>query len=153
MSGQTRCPNCGGYRVWDEVKKLTVSKRSGKTVSGGAVFGVILLSGVFLVLALAIMNSQPAYHKDPPAIVWILFAPEGITLFGGLFYLLAIWRVVKLHRYTCSLCGYKWAWRADEPEPEATQPANPDLIARGEQNLRNAAAAAAWEQQRRQHNH
>jgi hypothetical protein len=62
-------------------------------------------------------------------------------------------RRVRLHFYNCYLCGFKWTWREDQPRPEANQPANPDLIARGEQNLRNAAAAAAWEQQRRQHNH
>lgn len=40
----------------------------------------------------------------------------------------------------CQICGYEW--RRGDPQPEVT--VDPDLIAKGEEKLRNDAAAAAY---------
>ena len=44
-------------------------------------------------------------------------------------------RGVTVHFYQCILCGYEWQWIEGEPLPQVT--VRPDLIAKGEERLRD----------------
>lgn len=57
---------------------------------------------------------------------------------------------IPVYSYECSTCGYKWSWTAGMPQPTVSQYA-PNQLLFDEQKKRDAAAAAwAYEMQRRQ---
>jgi hypothetical protein len=143
MSDQVQCPNCGGYKVQVETK--IVDRSSGKQVAetgcvgwaiillllggalgymlqggGGSLQSIVVgMAGMFLVILLvrlAVRSNAEARKADK----------------------------IEKYDYVCSLCGYKWSRREDEPIPPVE--VRPDLIAKGAQKLEE-------EQKRRDEEH
>lgn len=155
---QVQCPNCGGYKVNTETAILD-SKGRMRFSCGGVVFltffgiGGILTGIVFLGMGLSPEKNQP------PVCLPIGFLE---LLFGIFFTVLLIYYIysyfaaskVEEYHHTCLLCGYEWRRREGEPLPPVT--VRPDLIAKGDQRLREEEAeeqarrTAWWIQQQQQ---
>jgi hypothetical protein len=121
MESQVQCPNCGGYRVasW-AVKEWPIV--------GSAYQGVLILMVdlCFIVFAFAFYN-----NRNPGGLFWF-FLITSFLLFS--YALLCFFTPAIGHTFECLLCGKRWYLRLGEPSPGAT--VRPDLIARGEQRLR-----------------
>lgn len=160
---QVQCPNCGGFRV--ETTTSTSERKTGITTDfGGSQLAVSLLFAVGFVFGgywAATLGGVFGSIDSPTFLDTIL----GIGSIGtGLFialYTIKLYiknvradKVICFHN-TCSLCGYKWTQRNNEPLPPVH--VQQDLIAKGAQRLeeeeedwrRRAAAAAYLQSQQR----
>lgn len=123
---QVQCPNCGGYRVYQHVASShleTYTKKLdliSRLIWGGTVFCSLGL----LLLAKGVRD--------------ILFKGEEPGTI----------QVADSYQNTCLLCGYQWIWKVGDPLPQAQ--VRPDLIAAGEQRLREEREAAERLRQRQQ---
>jgi len=150
---QLRCynPQCGGYKVDDVVTKVLVHKQTGELGSSAAIYTCLLLAGVAFFVGL--ISDNPVEGSAALFLPPFMLLSALALLIGGAVYA-ARYRQVKLHSYTCQLCGYQWQWREDQASPLPPASYTPsDLVARGaallEQQQRTAAAAAYEEQRRR----
>ncbi|MBI1923217.1 hypothetical protein HYR99_03095 [Candidatus Poribacteria bacterium] len=143
---QVQCPNCGGYKV--TTYPSTYNRRTGKELQKfgcgfwagmffwGGVFGIYPLFGGVGVLILLIMGKAPGL--DIGMGIGLLVIGFTCTSLAGFWMIGSIREYFKADKITiyghaCSLCGYSWARREDEPLPEVRM--RPDLIAMGEQRL------------------
>ncbi len=158
MSGQIQCPNCGGYRIMER-KKEYIDPATGKplrpslleVVAGAVLYWFIICGFMGLCGApLAFLMAGPV-----PAVVSLVLGAAMLCVgwAGGARYTRKL--TVKRLILECSLCGYQWSWRTDEPLLRYR--ADPQLIQRGAQRLseeaerlQQAAAAHFLEQQRGQ---
>ncbi len=116
MADQTPCPHCGGFKVGQDSVQVDRQTNAVETY---------LISDLW--------NSG-----------WIVFVfPLYLLLLPIDIWLWITWRKKKkitMYKYECRLCGYKWTWRIDQPPPIAFG-VRPDLIAKGEQKLKEAEDA------------
>ena len=69
----------------------------------------------------------------------INFLDVGLIFLWGLGLLTMLYKQLTKpkdgsHEYRCDLCGYQWHWKPGTPYPAVS--VRPDLIAKGEQKLR-----------------
>lgn len=139
---QVQCPNCGGYKVSEErvrVEMEYTAISSDKPRGGGLL--LYLVVGVVFIVVLGINFEIPRMFIGF-ALIALVIAP---------FVVIAMRTDSQPNSsiYSCNICGFNWAVKDGEPEPEAT--VRPELILKGEQNLkeeeaerqRQAASAAA----------
>jgi len=132
---QVQCPNCGGYRV-------SLEKTEGLNWSRGTEWvGTLWLPIIGFVVSAAMLICSGSWgHLEPF---------DNLSCLIGIFLLWMFtwwaWGKDKLQRdfstrkrysYQCLLCGYQWTWTSGEPMPKVN--VRPDLIAKGEQRLREA---------------
>jgi hypothetical protein len=125
MSDQVQCPNCGGYRVqttgvekiWNrEVVYLSedeIKQRKRRII----IFGIFTFGLGFLLFS--------GKHAQEQLRSGTLYKDKDVG---------------EIYHFTCWICGYKWDWQTGTPKP--TIKVRPDLIAAGEQRLREEEAAA-----------
>ena len=134
MAGQVQCPNCGGFKV--SVETTIIDRSSGKRVAGTGCFGWALIS-LILIGAFGYMltgeGRGPTLLSIVSGIVGILFAIFLISIAVRSNAEASKADKIEKYDYVCSLCGYKWSRREDEPIPPVE--VRPDLIAKGEQKL------------------
>lgn len=139
---QVQCPNCGGYRV--ETKTETIDLKSGQNFDFGWKFWFVLvffaIAPLFMgtVALLARLSGQSmSFNPSDDNTLICCALPGGLFFtFGMVLYIRSYFKASKVEKYyhTCGLCGYQWSRRADEPLPHVT--VRPDLIAKGEERLR-----------------
>ena len=141
MSTQVQCPNCGGCRV-ETVNKVDNKETNRQHVD---VWGSIFVWGLMFFFVGIICSSYTASTWEPNYTTAIIFTSLGVLA------IIVGWRRMNAERHkliahyyhVCWLCGYRWNRRADEPLPEVS--VRPDLIAKGEQRLREEARQAEIE--------
>ena len=98
MTNQFQCPNCGGFKVQTEIKKVDkFGKEYSKTGTSSAIFW---LTGTIVILGGIQENS-----------LQILLLIAGILFFllGTLMYFLRVPEgTINKYYHVCSLCGYEW---------------------------------------------
>lgn len=121
MTDQVQCPHCGGYKVGTE-RRNRIDPKTGKNygqpptdkmkedVSNSGCLFIMVIFFPLLILYL---------------IVYIIAAIADNALVPK--------DVLNEYSYICSLCGYKWTWRENDPLPPVE--VRPDLIVQGEQSL------------------
>jgi hypothetical protein len=128
-----QCPNCGGYKVNTDIREFLIE--NGKEVTRKAHPGGIILGIILLVLGIATLGFA----------IGIILVPVGILI---------IWlssrtnhhrKIFKIYEYYCSICGYKWSRKENDPFPEVN--VRPDLISKGVKKLEEDQAMAAKIQQ------
>ena len=133
MANQTQCPHCGGFKA--DAESVQVDRQTNQEEK-------------YLIPSL--WNSTSIIFFPVLWWLYILLIPVDIWNWFG-------WRKkekIRMVKYHCQLCGYKWTWRVDQPVPTAHE-IKPDLIAKGEQALqeaelrrrRDAEAYQAWQNQ------
>lgn len=172
MIGQTRCPNCGGYKVTSEVVEAYISGHSqayefAEWVPVGWLFWISVIA-----IALGLLVGFNDGHGTGGAICGPFeqcpgnpYQPSGLyyLLIDGAVILLLIWALLLFvilplirsddeHRptravgnsYSCQLCGYRWTVRDGEPQPKGpTGGVNKRLIELGEDYQRRQNDAIA----------
>jgi hypothetical protein len=157
---QIQCPNCGGYKseetgktsILDDPTPWTESEKKGcRNVYLKLVVIIAAISlipaGWFFVFELVFDNRNDWLAKIVLSLISLVSIPATVLFLGGFCYLFVLWqtntprRAVKgvVYSYYCSLCGYKWNWQSGMPLPVVNF--RPDLITKGEQRLREQAAA------------
>ncbi len=130
MSNQVQCPNCGGYKVSQNIDRIDPA--TGNMVGSGGCGIAVLFS--ILGFALAIYGTMSGNSV-------IGFSGTALMVLVG--FPLIVWLEIKkgqsqkraynLYNYQCNLCGYQWSWREGQPKSKVN--IRPDLIERGEQRL------------------
>jgi hypothetical protein len=154
---QLRCPNCGGYRVSDQVKRIILRRTDEPAQSsweGAGRLGLLVLGaiaiyfGTVVLLLNAVGHTGRVASADVPALFWVVFWGDlALLVIGGIMLARRRWARLGLyrgvlHRDWCRLCGYRWQWVEGQPEPtSSTGQATTDLIRRGAQPVDQAAAA------------
>lgn len=145
MSTQVQCPNCGGYRV-ESVNKVDNKETNRQHVD---VWGTLFVWGLIFLFGGILCPSFTELWTggwDPPN-----YTTATILTSLGIVGIVVGWRRMNAERHSliahyyhvCWLCGYRWNRRADEPLPEVS--IRPDLIAKGEERLREEARQAEIE--------
>jgi len=141
MANQVQCPNCGGYKVSfsqkDIFEKRAYSVYDPKNWKG---WHLVL---IFLAIVLVLM----AVGGESLRLFIVVFCSVPLILSLIIFIPKLLWAIIfqkgqmrikeksgVLYNFSCQLCGYKWEWSTGQPEPEIH--VRPDLIAKGEQRLR-----------------
>ena len=156
MGDQVQCPNCGGYRtetiraepIYGKLVPFTDKEKRarwfGWFLFGGAGIPLLLLmscglAGLNLVGGGGLQGSITLFSL-------VCFPLFLALIWSGILYFL-LFKLSKgtrpveatIYHYACWLCGYKWNWHLGTPMPEVR--VRPDLIAKGEQHLREQAAS------------
>lgn len=145
MSNQVQCPNCGGYRV-REVENVLGSGKWKKAERTRAFIAWMAMAVPVIVIGALIVNSSPEELVPSITCGAILLAVPTFLVLNK-----TATRIIgKVHR--CDLCGYIWRQLFDEPSPPVT--IRPDLIAKGEQRLKEEEhqrylQEAWWDEQQR----
>ncbi len=118
---QVQCPNCGGYRV--EATTSTFERKTGvNTDFGCSALAISLLFAAGFVVGGYCAFTLGIFASGSPTFLDVVVGIVGV----GFGLLIAIYtfklyikntRADKITRFynTCSLCGYKWTQRSDEP--------------------------------------
>jgi hypothetical protein len=130
MANQVQCPNCGGYKVNEDV--IGIDSKTGKSFPVLGYCGFVVLLMVIYVMVgalwLAVYGNKPTTSSCLMSTVFILLFFWGTYKFNK-----REKRAWNLYKYECKLCGYQWEWREGQPRP--TVNVRPDLIEKGEQRL------------------
>lgn len=159
MDIQVQCPNCGGFVVRTEIRKVNPRTLKEYSKLGCLLRGLgayLIVCGIGTVISFIIF--LPAILKNPIylllIIIPLLTGSIGLLIFKSQ----SIPGRDALNRYycCCQLCGNNWNWLEGEPLPMVH--VRPDLIQRGAEYQRRqaeAAAAAQYEDERwrRQNRH
>ena len=147
MSDQVQCPNCGGYKTEEKDRTMTYGAPipSDESRKKGC-HSLWLRSSVFLIIGAVILSmiyfamfQQSNARLAPLGLVVFL---TGALFWSGVLWLMRFWYIRTSSRpvqevvysYYCWICGYRWNWRLGTPLPVVN--VQPDLIAKGEQRLR-----------------
>jgi hypothetical protein len=123
MSDQVQCPNCGGYRVYQQVASSHLETHTRRSNLGARVFAGVL---TFYSVGLFLLDKGT---RDA-----LVKGEEQETT-----------KVADSYQNSCLLCGYLWVWTVGDPLPQVQ--VRPDLIAVGEQRLREEAERLRQRQQ------
>ena len=139
MENQVQCPNCGGYKVVTETRRINPKTQKESTTTRGQYIAAYSIGSVFILLGIGT-------H-------YIFGIISGILVIA-LFILISILNKKMINKYynACSLCGYKWSRLENEPEPQVV--VRPDLMEKGDIELKRqqAGSAAAYHEQQRRNN-
>ncbi len=158
MTLQTQCPNCGGFRVTNlENERVysgaynAVSRKERRTT---------ILMLVVLTALMVVCCPLSVASDDFNALLILMGIGLVLTVLAWVFGLLRLRQgnpeiVGVIRSFECDLCGYKWTERPGQQKPNIQ--VRPDLIAAGEQRLREAEErrrreAEAYEAWRNQQN-
>lgn len=151
---QTQCSNCGGFRasllkkerVFSDYQPYTPKQRRTSIFIGLALTFLLLGCGTIWCLGV----------KGPDLVA--ILATTLMTILLWFFILAGIKAgdpktIGVISSFECNLCGYLWTERPGQPKPVIQ--VRPDLIAKGEQRLREAEerrrrdgeAYEAWQRQ------
>jgi hypothetical protein len=151
MPKQVQCPNCGGFKTnIDRIRKANpATRREYANIRDFGWIIVIICAGLFSgLLMFNNIGSQDGSSIKGMGIFIILLALVGLFF---IFYLIRRRKdAVNKYYFHCTICGYQWNRLETEPEPPVT--IRPDLIQKGDEELKKqqaGAAAAYYEQQRR----
>jgi len=141
MSNQVQCPNCGGYKTTSETtpitQKVSLSSSQRKEQRKTGLTCLSLLVGFTFIISLLVGD-------------WGIFTLIAAMVIVGVPIVLLIESFQRnpmttktvgyVYHSTCLICGFHWDWREGQEKPEVH--VRPDLIARGEQRLREEAQQA-----------
>ena len=142
MTDQLQCPNCGGFKTSDKVTYFdTATRKPISKVSGcGCLFMAFLaLGGLIQILAPWAAGSKQNEAIANAILIGTAILLLALYLFAKYSSSRAVSVAQKKNELDCSLCGYQWRWMEGDPYPNVT--VNPNLIAKGEAQLRTQAQA------------
>ena len=138
MTNQIQCPNCGGYKVTSsktplqQKVALSESERRTMKILGLIIFLPMLGLSIFVCLAASIFVT--GLDAGFYTFCTIITVASLAGLLGSLYQRNITKVVGHLHHFTCILCGYHWDWQEGQSWPKVH--VDPDLIAKGEQRLK-----------------
>jgi hypothetical protein len=127
MANQVQCPNCGGFKIDQNIYQIDPS--TGKRIASGC--GTWFLEFVVSIVLGLIFSALTQNESMIIVVVPLVFIP--LYIWSEIKRSRAKARSYNIYNYECKLCGYKWAWREGTPLPIIN--IRPDLIAQGEQRL------------------
>jgi hypothetical protein len=148
---QTQCPNCGGYKVSEEIERKVLKKEIEMKYGSVTCLMNLTIAAVIAFFAIQVDRLLGVFLGLLLFILFTFFQHRMRVRLGGgkLIRFVKVTRVPlePVTHYTCMLCGFRWDSNQDLPVSF-----RPDLIAKGEQRLqeveevrkRQEQMQAAW---------
>jgi rubredoxin len=121
LTEQVQCPNCGQYKT--VAKQRFYSNRLAVITQNRLFIGLMGLASIFLFGPLAFKLFDILLGPASSNLSFCLAVLAGFSMWVGFsFWSTQLQRkAIRVHRYTCRVCGYRWNWREGTPFPRYPQ--------------------------------